>query len=218
MTDLFNMFNFIEGLNALLLILILITASAVLLLRNLFAATILLSLYSLLMALVWLNLEAVDVAFTEAAVGAGISTLLLIGTLLLVGFEEQPHPAVHWPALLVAIVTAVALGYGTLDMPALGDPQAPAHLSLAPEYIAQTVRKQAPTSHQVADEADGHADASGDVSRDAPHNYFHGHVPNLVTSVIVSYRAYDTLFEVAVIFTAGMSLILLLRRPEEPNE
>ena len=42
-------------------------------------------------------------------------------------------------------------------------------------------------------------------------NYFHGHVPNLVTSVIVNYRAYDTLFEVAVIFTAGISLILLLR-------
>jgi len=211
MTDIFDMFNFIESLNGLLLILILITASAVLVLRNLFAATMLLSLYSLLMALVWLNLEAVDVAFTEAAVGAGISTLLLIGALLLVGFEEQPHPAVHWPALLVAIVTAAALGYGTLDMPALGDPQAPAHQSLAPEYIAQTVRKQEPASHQsTAGEAEGHAHASA--------NYFHGHVPNLVTSVIVTYRAYDTLFEVAVIFTAGISLILLLRQPEEPNE
>ncbi len=208
MTDMFGTFDFVESLNGLLLILILITASAVLLLRNLFAATMLLSLYSLLMALVWLNLEAVDVAFTEAAVGAGISTLLLIGALVLVGFEEKPHPAVHWPALLVAIVTAAALGYGTLDMPALGDPQAPVHQSLAPEYIAQTVRKQAPVA--------AHEAPAGQM--DAPANYFHGQVPNLVTSVIVSYRSYDTLFEVAVIFTAGMGLILLLRQPEELSE
>ena len=213
MTDIFDIFNFIESLNALLLILILITASAVLLLRNLFAATMLLSLYSLLMALVWLNLAAVDVAFTEAAVGAGISTLLLIGALLLVGFEEQPHPAVHWPALLVTIVTAAALGYGTLDMPALGDPQAPAYQSLAPEYIAQTVRKQVPVAGHEGPA--GHMAASAEAHSSA--NYFHGHVPNLVTSVIVTYRAYDTLFEVAVIFTAGMSLILLLRQSEKLN-
>ncbi len=212
MTDMFDMFDFVESLNGLLLILILITASAVLLLRNLFAATMLLSLYSLLMALVWLNLEAVDVAFTEAAVGAGISTLLLIGALVLVGFEEKPHPAVHWPALLVAIVTAAALGYGTLDMPALGDPQAPVHQSLAPEYIAQTVRKQAPVAAHEAPA--GQMDTPADTHA----NYFHGHVPNLVTSVIVSYRSYDTLFEVAVIFTAGMGLILLLRQPEELSE
>ena len=205
--DMFKMFDFIESLNGLLLILILITASAVLLLRNLLAATILLSLYSLLMALVWLNLDAVDVAFTEAAVGAGISTLLLIGALVLVGFEEKPHPTVHWPALFVVIVTAAALGYGTLDMPALGDPQAPAHQSLAPEYIAQTVQKQAGASH-----------ASSQAGVAGHDNYFHGHVPNLVTSVIVTYRAYDTLFEVAVIFTAGMSLILMLRQPEERSE
>lgn len=48
-----------------------------------------------------------------------------------------------------------------------------------------------------------HFDHSGD--------YFHGHVPNQVTSVIVSYRAFDTLFEVAVIFTAAMALVVLLR-------
>lgn len=213
------MFDFIESLNSLLLILILMTASGVLLLRSLFAATILLSLYSLLMALVWLNLEAVDVAFTEAAVGAGISTLLLIGALVVVGFEEKPHPAVHWPALLVVIVTAAALGHGTRDMPALGDPQAPAHQSLAPEYIAQTVQKQVAASHaSTADAVEVHVNSPMDAPVNTHDNYFHGHVPNLVTSVIVTYRAYDTLFEVAVIFTAGISLILLLRQPEEPSE
>jgi multicomponent Na+:H+ antiporter subunit B len=36
--------------------------------------------------------------------------------------------------------------------------------------------------------------------------------PNMVTSVLADYRGYDTLGETTVIFTAGMSCILLLRR------
>ena len=37
-------------------------------------------------------------------------------------------------------------------------------------------------------------------------------VPNLVTSVLADYRSYDTLGETTVIFSAGMAVILLLRR------
>ncbi len=36
--------------------------------------------------------------------------------------------------------------------------------------------------------------------------------PNIVTAVLADYRGYDTLGETAVIFTAGMACILLLRR------
>ncbi len=36
--------------------------------------------------------------------------------------------------------------------------------------------------------------------------------PNMVTSVLADYRGYDTLGETTVIFTAGVSCILLLRR------
>ena len=201
------------AIDFLLLCLVVTTSVTVLVLRNLFAATMLLSLYSLLMALVWLNLDAVDVAFTEAAVGAGISTLLLLGALMLVGAEEKPRAAVNWPALVIVGLTAVALGYGTLDMPTLGDPAAPVHHHLAPEYIAQAVQKQ--HVEQGAESlVSGHSSSEA-VQDPGRENYFHGHIPNLVTSVIVSYRGYDTLFEVAVIFTAGMSLILLLRQPEE---
>lgn len=65
-----------------LLILVTITAVAVVEVRSLFSAVLLSGIYSLLMALVWVNMDAVDVAFTEAAVGAGISTILLVGTLV----------------------------------------------------------------------------------------------------------------------------------------
>lgn len=39
-------------------------------------------------------------------------------------------------------------------------------------------------------------------------------VGNIVTAVLANYRGYDTLGETAVIFTAGMAVLLLLRRRE----
>ncbi|KAF5410999.1 MAG: hydrogen gas-evolving membrane-bound hydrogenase subunit E [Euryarchaeota archaeon] len=39
-------------------------------------------------------------------------------------------------------------------------------------------------------------------------------VPNIVTALLANYRGYDTLGETTVIFTAGMAVILLLRRRE----
>lgn len=36
-------------------------------------------------------------------------------------------------------------------------------------------------------------------------------VPNMVTAVLADYRGYDTLFETAVIFTAGVAVLMLLR-------
>lgn len=38
-------------------------------------------------------------------------------------------------------------------------------------------------------------------------------VPNAVTSVLADYRGYDTMFETSVIFTAGVAVMMLLRRP-----
>ena len=65
---------------ALLLILVICAAAAVHM-KDLLSATLILAIYSLVMALVWTRLNAVDVAFTEAAVGAGITTFLLIAAL-----------------------------------------------------------------------------------------------------------------------------------------
>ncbi|HXV81700.1 MAG TPA: hydrogenase subunit MbhD domain-containing protein [Candidatus Binatia bacterium] len=189
-------------LDVVLLLLLVVTSITVFVLRNLLASTMVLSLYSLLMAVVWLNLDAADVALTEAAVGAGIATVLLIGALVVVGAEERKHPRIRWPALMVVALTTAALVYGTFDMPPFGAASAPAQTHVAPEYITQSVPKLHLGDRRSPNNADGHLKSDN----------FHGHVPNLVTSVIVNYRAYDTLFEVAVIFTAGVSLILLLGR------
>ncbi len=154
------------------------TVVAIVMLRNLFAVVMLSGIYSLLAASVFVVLDAVDVAFTEAAVGAGISTILFIATLALTTrYEKRP---LHKPLLplLVCLVTGAVLIYGSLDMAPFGDPDAPAQKHVAPYYLEKTK-----------------ADTG---------------VPNVVTAVLASYRGYDTLGEVTVIFTAGIGVILLL--------
>ena len=155
-------------------------------LRNLFAVVMLSGLYSLLSAAIFVILDAVDVAFTEAAVGAGITTVLFLGTLVLTDREEkEPARFNPWP-LVVVLITGGALVFGTLDMPGFGDPNAPANKHVAPEYLADKVR-QNPSSEPVT------------VG-----------IPNVVTMILASYRGYDTLGEVTVIFTAGIGVLLLL--------
>lgn len=69
-------------IDSILLILIVITALVALNLKDLMAATIVFGAYSFLMCLLWTIMGAVDVAFTEATVGAGISTILFIATII----------------------------------------------------------------------------------------------------------------------------------------
>jgi len=159
--------------------------------RNLLAAVMLLGLYSLIMATLWVVLDAVDVAFTEAAVGAGITTVLMLLALSFTGRREKSARRTPWIAAVVPLITGGAMVYATLDMPAVGDPNAPAQLHVAPYYLA-------------------HAEAETGV-------------PNIVTAVLASYRGFDTLGEVTVVFTAGVGVLALLgvgirRRRREKRE
>lgn len=147
-------------------------------LHNLFAVVMLSGIYSLLAALLFVVLDAVDVAFTEAAVGAGISTVLMLGALSLTTQHEKVGARKPWIPLLVVLVTGAALVYATLDMPHYGDPNAPIHQHVAPLYLEE-----------------GMAETT---------------VPNIVTVVLASYRGYDTMGEVIVVFTAGVGVWALL--------
>jgi multicomponent Na+:H+ antiporter subunit B len=109
--------------------------------RNLFAVVVLAGVYSLLMATVLVALDAVDVAMTEASVGAGISTVLLLGALYLCGGEEAKPLARPWLPLAIAVVIAAALVYGTLGLPAFSDPAAPIHTHVAPRYLQEALRE-----------------------------------------------------------------------------
>ena len=117
-----------------LIVLLVATAVVIARSRHLFAAAMLTGIFSLLSAGLFNLMDAVDVAFTEAAVGAGITTLLFLGTLSLTAHEESQQGLRIRP-LLVVLVTGGALIYGTLEMPPYGDPEAPIHHHVAPEYI-----------------------------------------------------------------------------------
>lgn len=197
--------NQILILDIVILVLVAATAIAVISVRSLFSATMLAGIYSLLMALTWTNMHALDVAFTEASVGAGISTVLLLGAIVQTKRFAKKEPRVHLPALLVCVVTGAVLIYGTFDMPKFGDPDARIHTNVVPELLHQEVGKHP----SAADREPGHAHEGH------PQDDFNGHVPNTVTSLLAAYRGYDTMFETTVIFVAGISLLLLLRRRRE---
>ena len=88
----------------------------------------------------------------------------------------------RWAALLTVIVVGALLLWAEGDMPAFGDPDAPAHAHVAPRYIEEGAEETGTT--------------------------------NLVSAILADFRSFDTLGEITVIFTAGVSVILLLRRGE----
>jgi multicomponent Na+:H+ antiporter subunit B len=135
-------------------------------------------IYSLLSAALFVTLRAPDVAFTEAVVGAGISTVLMLATLALTSRHEHKPSHRPWLPLAVVLITGGFLVYGTLDIPPFGLADDPVHTHVAPRYLEQS---------------------GSEIG-----------VPNVVTSVLASYRGYDTLGETAVVFTAGAGVIVLL--------
>ncbi len=163
---------------AALFVMMIMTALAAIRLTDLFAVVIMFSIYSLLAASMFVVMDAVDVALTEAAVDAGIATILMLATLVLTDRWERPSARLRMVPLAVVCLTGAVLLYGTLDMPIFGDASSPANTHLATYYLTES---------------------PGEVG-----------LPNVVTSVLASYRAYDTLGEVAVIFTAGVGVLALL--------
>jgi multicomponent Na+:H+ antiporter subunit B len=117
------------------------TVVAMALQRNLFGVVVLFSIYSFLMATVLVALDAVDVAMTEAAVGAGVSTVLLLGALALTGSREAKPLHRPFVPLALAIAVGAVLIYGSLGLPAFSDSQAPIHTHVAPRYIAQALQE-----------------------------------------------------------------------------
>jgi multicomponent Na+:H+ antiporter subunit B len=107
--------------------------------RNLFGVVVLSGIYSFLMATLLVALDAVDVAMTEAAVGAGISTVLLLGALHLCQSKEAKPAHRPWLPLALALSTAGLLIYGALGLPDFADPEAAIHKHVVPRYLQNEV-------------------------------------------------------------------------------
>ncbi len=70
-----------ESLNVILLLFIIVCAVAVAVTRNLLSAVIIFMAQGLVLSVVWILLRSPDLAITEAAVGAGISSILMFAAL-----------------------------------------------------------------------------------------------------------------------------------------
>jgi multicomponent Na+:H+ antiporter subunit B len=108
--------------------------------RSLFGVVILASIYSFLMASVLIVLDAVDVAMTEASVGAGVSTVILLATLHLIKTTEVRSVRSHLFPLFISFGTGAVLVWGTLVLPPFGTADAVIHKHVAPRYIADTIK------------------------------------------------------------------------------
>ena len=123
-------------------------------------------------------LDAADVALTEAAVGAGVTTVIFLCALALTDDKEKPRQGGRWVAFVTVGVLALLIIYATFDKPRLGDPDAPVHQHIAPWYIEKTT--------EYID------------------------IPNVVTAILSSFRGYDTLGEVFVVFAACIGVLFIL--------
>ena len=161
-----------------LLAMLVVVALAAVITRNLLTSTLMLSMFGLLMAVLYLLFGAADVAITEAAIGSGIMTVLMLAAILVTGKKASQGHHLLVPVMVI-LATAAILIYATLGLPYFADPAAPAHQHLAKEFINRT---------------------EADIG-----------VPNIVTAVLASYRGFDTLGEVVVILTGGLSVLMLLK-------
>jgi len=166
-------------INAFLVTLMMGIAISLLKTRSVIFTVILSSAYSLVAALMFITLDAVDVAFTEASVGAGISTILFLSAMAYLPKEEEQNlNSQFFPAISCMVLGAILI-WCSYDLPEIGLATAPIHLHIVPDYILGS---------------------KNDIG-----------IPNIVTSILASYRGYDTFGETVVVFTAGIAVLALLK-------
>ena len=166
-------------INAFLVTLMMGIAISLLKTRSIIFTVILSSAYSLVAALMFITLDAVDVAFTEASVGAGISTILFLSAMAYLPKEEEQNlNSQFFPAISCMVLGAILI-WCSYDLPEIGLATAPIHLHIVPDYILGS---------------------KNDIG-----------IPNIVTSILASYRGYDTFGETVVVFTAGIAVLALLK-------
>ena len=163
---------------------VVVTAVATALLRDILAAIVVFGAYSLGMALLYTLLLAPDVGLTEAVIGAGVTTLLLLLTIAKTvrPADDRNLERIDPRALFACGALAVVFGLTLPGLPAVGDPNAPivSYDAVTGYYLTQS--------------------------------YPETGVENTVTAVLAAYRGFDTFGEATVVFAAGVAALVVLRR------
>ncbi len=182
------MIDLVIGLSILMLTSIVIS---IIFIEDLFKLVMATGFISLLSAWFYLLLDAVDVAITEAAVGAGVSTALFLITIHLTksydihnSTKKSTKHLMSIPHKIIFVFVMIGLSYIFLEslayIPVYGDINNPANNALYKAYITSS--------------------------------YETYKVPNMVTMILGSFRGFDTLGETAVVFIAAIGVYCLLNK------
>jgi multicomponent Na+:H+ antiporter subunit B len=173
-------------LEVVLLAFVLLSALGTALLKDTLASVMAFATYSLGISIIWVLLQAPDVALTEAAVGAGVMTLLFLITLAntVRPAEDRTFERVRLRTLVAVLAFVLVLGATVPALPAVGA-DAPESAIMADENVTQHYIENA---------------------------YEETEVHNAVTAVLAAYRGFDTLGEAVVVFVAGVAALAVLRK------
>ena len=183
----------------LLMAILIITAIAVAFTKRNLTAIIIFTTYSLVMSILWIIIKSPDLAITEAAVGAGITSLLFYITLRDVGElvsttkvkkrkkskKTESNLAYNFFSILFTLGIVSILLYTINFLPEQGGFNVPALNEVFDRYVSSGVEE------------------TGAI--------------NIVAAVILDYRAFDTFGEATMLFTATMGVVSLLRKKKDED-
>lgn len=183
----------------LLMAILIITAIAVAFTKRNLTAIIIFTTYSLVMSILWILIKSPDLAITEAAVGAGITSLLFYITLRDVGElvsttkvkkrkkskKTESNLAYNFFSILFTLGIVSILLYTISFLPEQGGFNVPALNEVFDRYVSSGVEE------------------TGAI--------------NIVAAVILDYRAFDTFGEATMLFTATMGVVSLLRKKKDED-
>ena len=189
-----------ENFRLILLIFLILCALFVSFSKNLLVSVVIFMSYSLVMSMIWILLESPDLAITEAAVGAGVTSVLFFITLKRISAmgkkqedeQDQTTKEINSrravrsferfykvAAIVLGIAIIVALIGTASNLPPFGEESNPYNNEVSERYLEKGLEE------------------TGAV--------------NAVTGMILDYRAFDTFGESCVLFIAAACVLILLR-------
>lgn len=106
--------------------------------RTAFAAIVVFMVYGLLLAIVWVALSAVDVALTEAAIGGGVTSIVLLGAASRLRGSKAAIPSVSFPFKITAGVLCAVVSAGLATVVFFLPDVAPTLAPVAKENLAES--------------------------------------------------------------------------------
>lgn len=171
--------NLSSWLLVVILVLLCVASIKLIVSKSLLESVIITSIFSLLISISYLLMDAPDVAMTEVALGACLSTCVLLSFLnrLAPSQTKDLNYSKVVSSSIICLIFFIVTAFAGANLPEYGNPESPVQTHLTRYYIENTQNEIGVSAY--------------------------------VAALLASYRGYDTLGETAVILIAGVSVLLL---------